>query len=257
MKLIKCECGKQYKHIQSYNRHIKLCKKNINKEDNNIDNINSIDNKDENALLKDMINQLIIQNNNISMENKEMRDMVTNLVPKIGNNNYTINNKFNIQLFLNKECKDALNINDFVDSLDLKIIDLNETRKNGYISGITNIFVRELKQLDLHKRPIHCSDIKREILYIKTDNNWEKDNNDKKIMKNAITSVAKKQINKIKEWESEYPEWNNSDIGTNEYIQMVKNATDMGEDNDRIKNDNKIIKSIAKEVILLKLDKQY
>lgn len=239
-----CSCGKIYKHIQSYNRHIKNCKTSENK----IEKKTVIDS--ENDLLRGMITTLIEQNKNIILENKEMRDMVTTMMPQMGNNNYTINNKFNIQVFLHEKCKDAVNLTDFVDSLKVEMNDLDETRKSGFISGITNIFVRELKQLDLHKRPIHCSDLKRETLYIKTNDNWEKDDNKKHLMKTAITTIAKRQINKIKEWELAHPDWNKTDAGTTQYMEMVKNVTDIGEDNQRNKSENKIIKSIAKEVMI-------
>jgi len=226
----KCECGKEYKHIQSFNRHTKNCiVKNSERE------------KRE---LRTMISSLVSQNQNMLMENKEMRDLVKDMIPKIGNT--TINNKFNLNLFLNEECKDAINLTDFITNLKLELNDLDNTRQNGYITGISNIFIRELKQLELHKRPIHCSDIKREILYVKDNNTWEKDNEDNTIMKGAINSLAKRQINKIKEWELENPTWNKTEEGRNNYIKMVKTITECDDD----KVDNKIIKSIAKEVII-------
>lgn len=243
MQSIICSCGKKYKHIQSYNRHIKNCKDKINKT-------SELEKKEENELLRNMIGTLIEQNQNIILENKEMRNMVTNMIPKIGNNNYTINNKVNIQLFLDQNCKDALNLDEFVETLKLRVNDLDETRKSGYVSGITNIFVRELNQLDLHKRPIHCSDLKREILYIKNNNIWSKDDNEKQLMKGAITSVAKKQIDKISEWEKAHKDLEKNDLYTEEYLQLIKNATDEGNNIEREKHENKIIKSIAKEVLI-------
>ena len=226
----KCECGKEYKHIQSFNRHTKNCiAKNSDRE------------KRE---LRTMISTLVSQNQNMLLENKEMRELVKDMIPKIGNT--TINNKFNLNLFLNEECKDAINLTDFITNLKLELNDLDNTRQNGYITGISNIFIRELKQLELHKRPIHCSDIKREILYVKDNNTWEKDNEDNTIMKGAINSLAKRQINKIKEWELENPTWNKTEEGRNNYIKMVKTITECDDD----KVDNKIIKSIAKEVII-------
>ncbi len=226
----KCECGKEYKHIQSFNRHEKSCNfKNSDKE------------KQE---LRTMISTLVSQNQNMLLENQEMRELVKDMIPKIGNT--TINNKFNLNLFLNEECKDAINLTDFITNLKLELNDLDNTRQNGYITGISNIFVRELKQLDLHKRPIHCSDIKREILYVKDNNIWEKDNDENTIMKGAINSLAKRQIDKIKEWELANPSWNKTEEGTNNYIKMVKSITECNDE----KVDNKIIKSIAKEVII-------
>ena len=226
----KCECGKEYKHIQSFNRHTKNC---------------IVKNSDrEKRELRTMISSLVSQNQNMLMENKEMRELVKDMIPKIGNT--TINNKFNLNLFLNEECKDAINLTDFITNLKLELNDLDNTRQNGYITGISNIFIRELKQLELHRRPIHCSDIKREILYVKDNNTWEKDNEDNSIMKGAINSLAKRQINKIKEWELENPTWNKTEEGRNNYIKMVKTITECDDD----KVDNKIIKSIAKEVII-------
>ncbi len=233
----KCECGKEYLHIQSFNRHKKICiTKNI-----------IVQQEDANKDLKKLISTLVNQNQNILLENKEMRDMVKDMLPKIGNNiNNTTINKFNLNLFLNEECKDAINLTEFVETLKLEFEDLDNTRENGYITGITNIFVRGLKELDFNKRPIHCSDLKREVLYVKDNNIWEKDTNEKKKLKNALAIVSKRQINKIKEWERNYPNWDKTEQGTSNYIDMIKNLT-QDTDND---NENKIIKTIAKEVII-------
>lgn len=234
--LQKCQCGRTYKHIQSYKRHKKTC--------GVITNIPSDEEKEE---LRGMISTLITQNQNMLLENKEMREMVKDMIPKIGNNNTTIN-KFNLQVFLNEQCKDAINLTDFVETLKLELCDLDETRQNGYVTGITNIFVRGLRELELHKRPIHCSDLKREVLYVKDNDTWLKDNNNKQRMKQAITTVAKRQIDIIKEWETKNPDWNETYYGRQMYIDMVRNVTGGNESID----DNKIIKTIAKEVIIEK-----
>jgi hypothetical protein len=227
-----CECGKQYKHVQSFNRHERICK--------------SSSGDKEKEDLRTMISLLVSQNKNMLMENHEMREIVKDMIPKIGNT--TINNKFNLNVFLNEQCKDAINLTEFIDTLNLELIDIDNTRHNGYVNRIANVFIRGLKQLDLHKRPIHCSDYKREILYVKDNDAWEKDTEDKTIMKHALTNLAKRQINKIKEWEDKHPEWNKTEDGTNNYIKIVKSLTDC-EDN---KSDNKIIKTIAKEVTISK-----
>jgi|TARA_R110001599_G_scaffold313914_3_gene521822 hypothetical protein len=203
----------------------------------------------DNAELKTMITTLITQNNNILLENKEMRGLVKDMIPKIGSNNTTINNKFNLQFFLNERCKDAINMTEFVETLHLEMDDLDKTCQNGYISGIANIFVKGLKQLELHQRPIHCSDLKREVLYVKDNDTWERDNEEKRI-KRAINTVAKKQVDKIKEWEQGNLHWNTTENGTKEYIEMVRNVTNTGGDDG--KSDNKIIRTIAKEVIIEK-----
>tara|TARA_Y100000591_G_C21829217_1_gene698570 strand:+ start:1080 stop:1991 length:912 start_codon:yes stop_codon:yes gene_type:complete len=245
-----CDCGKNYLHKQSYNRHVKRCqgiKKNeiVEKTQNQV--IEEPTEDTEKEELRGMIKQLIVQNQNMLMENKEMREMVGEMIPKIGNNNTTIQNKFSLQIFLNETCKDAINLTDFVNTLDLQLDDLDNTRQHGFITGIADIFVRGLKQLELNKRPIHCSDLKREVLYVKDNDSWGRDKNN---MKQAISDVAKKQIDKIKEWEQEHPNWNKTETGTTEYIEMIRNVTNTGTEEN---NENKIIKTIAKEVLIDKI----
>jgi hypothetical protein len=242
-------CKKVYKHKQSLNRHKKrFCiKSSPSKNTNEIDTIN---NNSINAL-SETINTLIKQNVDFKNENKEMREMIKDIIPNIGNNNTTINNKFNLQVFLNEECKDAINFDEFINTLQLDISDLDITRQYGYINGMSNIFIKGLRQLDLHKRPIHCSDLKREILYIKDNNSWEKNNENQNFLKNAINTIAKKQIDIIKEWEYKNPNWNTTEEGTLKYIDMIRNAMNVNENED-INSNNKIIKTIAKEVSITK-----
>ena len=127
----------------------------------------------------------------------------------ISNNiNSTINshNKtFNLQFFLNEQCKDALNIKEFVESIQLQLSDLETTGRLGYVDGISSIFINNLEQLDTHMRPLHCSDSKREILYIKDNDQWTKESDDKTIIQNAIKQVANKNIKQISEWQKENP----------------------------------------------------
>lgn len=228
--LYDCKCGRKYKHIQSYNRHLKNCDKSNVVVHNNV---------------QILMNTLTEQCKNIALENAEMRRIVAELLPRVGNNT-TINNQINIQMFLNEECKDAINLTDFIETLHLDHADLNSTRENGYAIGITNIFLRGLKALAFNKRPIHCSDLKHEILYVKDDGVWEKEDNDKRKIKGAITTIAKKQINTIKEWEENHPGWQNSDIGTQEYCEMIQQVASPSNTED----ENKIIKNIAREIII-------
>lgn len=228
--LQECRCGRKYKHVQSYNRHLKNC-----------DKANVIVHSNVQILMTTLAEQC----KNIAVENAEMRRIVAELLPRVGNNT-TINNQINIQMFLNEECKDALNLTDFIETLHLDHADLNSTRENGYAIGITNIFLRGLKALAFNKRPIHCSDLKQEILYVKDDGVWEKEDNDKRRIKGAITSVAKKQINTIKQWEENHPGWQESERGTQEYCEMIQQVTSPSNSED----ENKIIKSIAREIII-------
>ncbi len=194
-----------------------------------------------------MITALIEQNKSILLENKEMRNIVKDLIPKVGSNNTTNYNQFNINVFLNEQCKDALNLTEFVNTLQLSSADLDITRENGYAKGIANIFLKGLRDLDVEKRPIHCSDIKREVLYVKDDDTWEKEAREKPKIKKAIATVAKKQINAIKDWESKHPGWQNSDKGQQQYCEMVREVTSCAGSDE---TENKIIRTIAKEVII-------
>jgi hypothetical protein len=244
-----CCCGKKYKHVQSYYRHIKKCK--IYKITNNPNNVCEITESNllDNNIIKNLLDNLIIQNNNIITENKEMREIIKTIIPKIENKT-TINNQFNINMFLNETCKDAINLTDFVKTLSLDCNDLQITRKNGYINGIANIFIKNLEQLDLHKRPIHCSNYKNEILYVKDNNSWEIENSQNGKLKNAINTISKKQFDTIKHWELENPNWNTTDKGKTMYCELVNVATSSNTDKINDKNNDKIIKIIAKEVIL-------
>lgn len=232
-----CACGKEYNHLRSFKRHTQLCGKEIIQ----------VNSSDANGDLHEVLTKLITQNQNILLENKEMRDMVKEMIPKIGNT--VINNKFNLQIFLNEKCKDAINLTDFVQNLNLSLDDLHTPKHEGYISGITNIFVKGLREMDMYKRPIHCSDLKREVLYVRDNNSWAKDNNNKDQLKSAIHQVSKKQVGLIKYWEEENPNWSETDKGADEYIRMVRSVTNAGVQSD---TDDKIIKTIAKEVLIEK-----
>ena len=164
----------------------------------------------------------------------------------------TTNNSFNLNVFLNETCKDALNMMDFINSLHLQLSDLEETGKLGYSNGMSRIFIKGLKDMEVHKRPIHCSDLKREILYIKEDNVWEKDNEEKDKIKQAIRRVQQKNIQQIPLWIKEHP---NCTISSNRdntpYLNMVIQSTGGANPNDDI-NINKIIANIAKETVIVK-----
>lgn len=188
--------------------------------------------------------------------NTQVVQNTQSLVNNIGvqnNNNNIQNNHFNLNFFLNEQCKDAININEFIDSIEVSIGDLEHTAKHGYVDGITNIIFKNLKKLDRFKRPIHCSDFKREILYIKHNNKWEKDLEDKRLTKQVVRAVAVKNIGKIKDWIEQHPGCTESDsINNNMYHKVVTNA--MSGDTEEIQQTNmeKVIRNLAKEVIIIK-----
>jgi hypothetical protein len=169
----------------------------------------------------------------------------------ISNNNINSNNKtFNLNVFLNEHCKDAMNITDFVDSLKLQLTDLENVGKLGFVEGISNIIVRNLKALDVHKRPVHCSDSKREIMYVKDENKWEKENDDKNKLRKAIKKIANKNSRLLPAFKEKHPDCTKSISPFSEqYNKLIIEAMG-GSGNEDYDNENKIIKKIAKEVVI-------
>ena len=168
--------------------------------------------------------------------------IITEIIPKIGNNN----NRFNINVFLNEQCRDAINMTDFLNSLQIKLADLMYTKHNGLIEGISSVFVNALNKLETCQRPIHCTDVKRETLYIKDNNAWERENSKEKLH-SAISKVAHQQRKTISEWEKANKNWKDSDSSSQEYVNLVTIVT-----KDVAPEENKIIKNIIKETTITK-----
>ena len=249
-----CCCGKIYQHRQSLFNHKKKCVL-INKTKMIIDVIKD-DKNVQNFLMEQ--NKLLIEQ--LSQQNKQLMEQNSKLLQlsngnNIGTFNNTIHsnshNKFNINVFLNETCKDAINLTDFVNQITLSLEDLEETCKVGYAEGISNVFIRNLKDIDYKERPIHCNDFKREVLYIKEDNQWVKDNKEK--LTNAIKVVANKNIKQIPIWQKANPEYNNPKSKQNDkYMKMLCEVMSGSSIEEQQKNYNKIIKNISKEVIINK-----
>ena len=190
---------------------------------------------------------------NFIEQNKELRKMIetqskqiSEMIPRIGNNT---TNKVNINLFLNEDCKDAINFTDFINSLKLQLEDLENTGKLGYVDGISKILIDGLQQLELHKRPIHCTDVNNEVLYVKDNNLWELDSHGKPIVKKAIENLSKNNMKLIHNWVETNPECrtNNTTLNT-DYMNIITNTLVSPEEKD--KEMDKIIKNVAKEIII-------
>jgi hypothetical protein len=194
-------------------------------------------------------------------ENSELKNMVLDVCQKIqplhntvNSFNVNSNNKtFNLNVFLNEYCKDAMNITEFIDSLQLQLLDLENVGKLGFIDGISNIIVKSLISMDETKRPIHCTDKKREILYVKDEDKWEKENEQKMKIRKAIKSVVCKNQKLIPQFREKYPGYKNSESKySDQYNKLVIEALGGAGDNEKEKED-KIIKNIAKEVLIDKI----
>ena len=181
-----------------------------------------------------------------------MMKVVENGTHNTTNNNTNSHNKtFNLNFFLNETCKNALNINEFVSSIKVSLDDLENTGRQGYIEGISSIILNKLKNLNHYDRPIHCADHKREILYIKNDNQWIKESEEKPLLTKAIKTIANENIKQIKTWRDKNPECTASDSKKNNlYLKIVSNSMSGTHKEECDKNINKIISNIAKEVII-------
>ena len=223
-----CECGKSYKYASGLSKHRKLCKYLHDKEEDEITNNVIVPSNNVEALLK-----------NILEENKELRSEIKNLKMANITNNNTQNNQFNINMFLNEKCKNAMNLGDFVEKIKLTLEDLQFTKDNGYAKGISNIFIKNLNDMDVTERPIHCSDQKRMQFYIKNDDEWSKDNNNEKL-DDSIEKVSKKQLKSIQDWIEANPDYLDKQEKTDEYFLLVRSITQP--------NDDKNLRNIKRKV---------
>jgi hypothetical protein len=243
-----CLCGKKYKHSSSLCKHKKLCTYNEKQ-------IVPFEEAKPSAISEELVIQLIKQNQELQQilfeQSSKICDIAKDGKYVVTNNNTTNNNQFNLNIFLNEQCKDALNLADFIDSLDVKMQDLEDTSRLGYADGISQIFISGLKKLSLYSRPIHCSDMKRDIIYVKNQNIWEKEDEDRSHITLAIKKIGHKNMKQISEWQKANPEYNDPESKTNDkYMKMLCNVMSGSTVEEQKKNINKIIKNVSKEVTI-------
>jgi hypothetical protein len=241
-----CECGKSYKHASSLSKHKIKCIYSNDVEEDNEEITELVPNNNVEVLLK----AILKENQNIAHENKVLRVKLSNLEMNVTNitNNNTNNNQFNINMFLNEKCKNAMNLEDFIQKIKFTLEDLQYTRDNGYTKGISNVFIKSLNDMDVTERPIHCSDQKRLQFYVKNDDEWTRDSNNEKI-DSSIEKISKKQIETIKKWTEQNPDFMDCDQKRDEYFKLVTETMKPNDD----KNLRNIKKKVGENV---KLDKQ-
>jgi hypothetical protein len=234
-KLYNCECGKEYKHHSSLCYHKKKCKfdekNNCKNKTTEIENIDSVDYK--NMFIRMMGENHKLQNLLIEQQ-KQTQEQFNTLIPKIGNtttnNNSHNTNNFNINMFLNEKCKHAISMDEFIDKINISMKNLLYTKDNGLTDGLTNIFVENMNKLSLFERPIHCTDKKRETIYIKNkihgthDTQWSKDEENQEVEK-AINKVSRKQMQNLKQWTEENPNFMNNDHLQKEYTKLIASCS--------------------------------
>ena len=251
------QCKKIYKERTGLWRHKKTCEyKDDVKHTINASTIDASEN--DISYLTQLVLEIVKSNNELHKQNNDLQqkvlDICKNGTTVINNNNNTLNkNKtFNLQFFLNEQCKDAMNLMDFVKSVSLQLSDLENVTKLGYVDGIAGIIMQKLNEMDVYKRPIHCSDAKREILYVREDGIWEKESTDHTKLRKAIKGISKKNRILLNEWSESHPEANDTHNSQNlEYMLMIVQA--MGGKGELIDNENKIMKKIMKNVLIDKV----
>jgi hypothetical protein len=248
-----CMCGNIYVNNSGLWKHKKKCQpKNVqNLDDSKTQDLVEYLSKENSELKNLIITTLQEQNKNIV----ELAKNAGHNTSIMNHSNNTTNNhqSFNLQFYLNDTCKDAMNIMDFVNQLNVGLKDLEETGRLGFAEGISKIIINGLNEIHVNDRPIHCSDVKRETLYIKNNNEWTKEGNEKTLLTNAIKHIASKNMRQILEWTKKHPDYNDPDSKENDkYLQIVSESMCGSTQEETNKNYNKIIKNIAKETIIEK-----
>jgi hypothetical protein len=269
---LKCKnCNKLYKSRVGLWRHKKKCI--VENDDENIilDN-NLTQNSSEVVHLTNLVIELVKSNTNLQEQNqkihtemqkqtldmqKQNQDIQKQMIDvcKNGNTNITHTNShnktFNMQVFLNEKCKDAMNIMDFVNSMTLQLSDLEDVGELGYVEGISKIIIRKLNEMDVYKRPIHCSDYKREVMYIRDDDIWEKENSTYDKLRKAIKHITKKNGDLMIPWRDQNPQCMNNRHRLNDVYLRIMNQS-MGGKGEFVDSENKIIKKLSKAVYINK-----
>jgi hypothetical protein len=280
-----CECGNIYKYDSGYYRHKKTCDMASAATQGG-----ASDTEETVQSLEKPLENTIIASSSLAQEQEQeqdlddddapldldkdsekemlmlfMKEMKSTMLEMFKHlqpvNNTTSNNihnnshnkTFNLQFFLNEQCKDALNINEFVDSIKVQLSDLEDTGRLGYVDGISKIILKNLQDMHRFKRPIHCSDVKREVIYIKKDDEWIKDDENNEQMKNAIRQVTNKNIRQIAAWAEAHPNCRDPRSKKNDqYLRIVSNAMSGISSEEQSKNMMQIIRNVAREVVIEK-----
>lgn len=265
-------CTRHYNNRVSLWRHEKKCSPMIENSDDESIKISESESDEEvegesSYFTKDMVmnlikqnkelqNVLVEQNNKLLEQNNKLMEKSSSTIQNNTTNNTTNNTQFNLNFFLNEQCKDAINIIDFINSLQVQVKDLERTGQLGYVEGISQIFLNGLRELDVYTRPIHCTDLKRETVYVKNQDKWEKEDDDKTRLKQAVKKIATKNLKQLPEWERENPEFSNfNSKESDQYViltQRLMGGSSLEEDN---KYEDKIIRNVLRDVVLEKANK--
>ena len=272
-KIFSCVCGKKYKHHTSLAKHKRTCiaintpadaledaplvmevkEKPEQQPQSQAQGEDFICTDDKVTITKEMFMTLIKNSEEMMKLIKEQHLVVPSQVinnnncNNTNNTNNTNNNTFNLNIFLNEKCKDALNMSEFIDTLKITLEDLLFSKTNGISRGVTDVMIKGLKQLDIYKRPIHCTDAKRDIMYIKDEDRWHKDNNHD-MMKDAIVRIADKERTALQQWAIDNPDWIETERKQLEYLTMMRSICEPIENYENY--ERKIVKNLGKEILV-------
>jgi hypothetical protein len=260
-------CGELFSYRMALCRHKKTCNIKINLANT----MQPSSEKNDINLTFELVKELIKENKELKdvlkEQSRELKDAIkeqskaliemssksnTTLIQNNNNttNNTTNHNHFNLNVFLNEQCKDAISITDFVDSLNLNVADLEATGKLGYVLGISRIFINKLKELDVYERPLHCTDYKRETVYIKNQDSWEKDNAEKTKLKYIVNRIARKNLEQLPAWQAENPDYVTLDTPENNEFMKISMSSLGGYSEEENKQLDKIMRNVLKEVVV-------
>lgn len=262
-------CNAFYYHPSGLSRHRKSCKKLLSRTNSDDGDVLVDENNKDDTIkeMKGMIYTLVTQNKDMQDMIREQNNTIVELSKNAGNagsntmnhsHNHTNshNKTFNLQFFLNETCKDAMNITDFVSSLKLNLQDLEKVGELGYAEGISRMFVKGLNELDVTQRPIHCSDLKREVLHIKDHDKWERDNRNQDKLKKVIRDLSNKNIMLLDDWCKNNPGCMNYDDSRNDlYLKIQSESMGPCDEHSERRDFSKIVRAIAKRTIISKEDK--
>jgi hypothetical protein len=249
------------KHKQFFIIFQKTAEQEIGKEET-AEKIQIESKKESGSLNTELVIELLKQNkeiqNSLMEQNRELQNKLQEISQNtvINTTNNITNNQFNLNVFLNEDCKNALNIEDFINSLKLTVNDIEETGKLGYTQGLTRIFIKALKDLDITMRPFHCTDIKRETVYIKDQDNWEKENAEKTKLRNVLKQIARKNLRMLPEWQEQNPEYRKLDTPENQqFMQISLSSLGSEYEEEQDKMEDRILKNVLREVVIEKAKK--
>ena len=249
-KTMVCDCGKIYKHRQGLWKHQQLC-------NNEIIESNKPNNQNDTLDFKNLVLEVVQSNNELQKQNQELQKQILDICKNgiIQNNTINTNNSnnktFNLQVFLNEDCKDAMNISDFMSSIQLQLEELVSVGKLGFVEGISNIIIKNLKALDICKRPLHCTDLKRETVYIKENGVWVKDDEANTKLRKVIKNVAFRNSKNTRLFKDKYPDCVRSESRLSDtYSIIIIEAMGGGSKTDPKESEDKILRRILKELTI-------